>query len=541
MALVAAFAAFIAAAGLFALPPLDRDESRFAQATAQMLETGDFVTIRFQDAERNKKPAGIHWLQAAAIATFSSVEAREIWAYRLPSALGLILAALFTYLCGARLFGPKVGLLGAALLAAAPLAAGEASIAKTDAALLATVAAAQCAFIHIFARVHEGRAVGWLLPAGFWIALSAGILIKGPIAPMILVLTMILVAVLWRDRSWIAALRPGFGLLVVLAATAPWLYAVNSATDGRFFAEAIGRDMVGKIGAAQESHAGPPGFHVALAPLLLWPAVALLPAALMDTWRDRRAWQPLLLAAWALPAWIVFELTATKLPHYVLPLYPALCLLAAQTAFANPPYARQTARRIGAVLYALVAVVFAGALLAAPALYGPDRTPPLASIAASAGVLAAAVAVAVLFWRGRATAAAFAAAGLSALFAWTLLSLTPQHLQKLDVSRAISAALDDAGLHPLHDRTPPAALAGYAEPSAVFLLGTKTALGDGAAAARHLKSFPGSAAVIEQREEAAFLAAAAEVGIVTRRLAVIDGVNYSKGRTVRLLVFAIAR
>ncbi|MFM9469985.1 ArnT family glycosyltransferase, partial [Streptomyces scabiei] len=74
--------------GLFFLPPLDRDESRFAQATAQMLETHDFVNIRYQSEPRDKKPIGIHWLQAASVSTLSSVERREIWAYRIPSLLG---------------------------------------------------------------------------------------------------------------------------------------------------------------------------------------------------------------------------------------------------------------------------------------------------------------------------------------------------------------------------------------------------------------------------------------------------------------------
>src|SRR6516162_953289 len=74
--------------GLAAIPPLDRDEARFAQATRQMLETGDFVRIRFQEEARNKKPAGIYWLQAVAVSAFSSPESTAIWPYRLPSALG---------------------------------------------------------------------------------------------------------------------------------------------------------------------------------------------------------------------------------------------------------------------------------------------------------------------------------------------------------------------------------------------------------------------------------------------------------------------
>src|SRR5205823_8477385 len=80
--------------GIAAIPPLDRDEARFAQATRQMLETGDFLRIRFQDEARNKKPAGIHWLQAAAVSAFSQPASTAIWPYRLPSLLGAIAAVL---------------------------------------------------------------------------------------------------------------------------------------------------------------------------------------------------------------------------------------------------------------------------------------------------------------------------------------------------------------------------------------------------------------------------------------------------------------
>ena len=55
--------------GFFNIPPIDRDEARFAQATKQMVETRDFVDIRFQDEVRYKKPVGMYWLQAAAVET----------------------------------------------------------------------------------------------------------------------------------------------------------------------------------------------------------------------------------------------------------------------------------------------------------------------------------------------------------------------------------------------------------------------------------------------------------------------------------------
>src|SRR3954452_21652920 len=114
---LAAFVAFLAGLpGLIAVPPLDRDEARFAQATAQMLESRDFVVIRYQDEPRFKKPVGIHWLQAASVSLFSSPEARDIWAYRIPSLLGAMLAAAACAWGAAAFFGSETGLIAGALL-----------------------------------------------------------------------------------------------------------------------------------------------------------------------------------------------------------------------------------------------------------------------------------------------------------------------------------------------------------------------------------------------------------------------------------------
>ena len=72
--------------GLASIPPVDREEAQFAQATRPMLESGDFIRIRFQEEARNKKPIGIHWLQAATVALFNTPGSTAIWPYRLPSA-----------------------------------------------------------------------------------------------------------------------------------------------------------------------------------------------------------------------------------------------------------------------------------------------------------------------------------------------------------------------------------------------------------------------------------------------------------------------
>ncbi|MCS6920712.1 MAG: glycosyltransferase family 39 protein, partial [Elioraea sp.] len=177
--------ALFAAPGFFSTPPSDRDESRFAQATKQMLETGNFVEIRFGDVARNKKPVGIHWLQAACVAVAEATglaERTDIWPYRVPSALGGLIAALATFWLGRALVGREAALVAAVLLPPTLVVTVEMHIAKTDAALLGSVAV----MMGLFGRaVVAPERFGPGAAAGFWLALGAGALLKGPVAPMV--------------------------------------------------------------------------------------------------------------------------------------------------------------------------------------------------------------------------------------------------------------------------------------------------------------------------------------------------------------------
>src|SRR5437016_7623098 len=83
---------------LFTLPPLDRDESRFAEASRQMVETGDYVDIRFASGPRYNKPIGIYWLQSLSAAIAGPALHNRIWVYRIPSLLGGLLCTIFLYL-----------------------------------------------------------------------------------------------------------------------------------------------------------------------------------------------------------------------------------------------------------------------------------------------------------------------------------------------------------------------------------------------------------------------------------------------------------
>src|SRR5579884_4029078 len=139
-ALLVAFALVAFLPGFFQIPPIDRDEARFAQATKQMLESGQYVDIRFQDEVRYKKPVGIYWLQAGAVKAVQALgvaSARTtIWLYRLPSLLGAIGAVLLTYWTALAFVTRRSSLLAAGMMAASIIVGVEARFATTDAMLL---------------------------------------------------------------------------------------------------------------------------------------------------------------------------------------------------------------------------------------------------------------------------------------------------------------------------------------------------------------------------------------------------------------------
>ena len=147
--------------GVLSLPALDRDESRFAQSSRQMLDSGNFIDIRFGNVPRYKKPVGIYWAQAAATAVAGHIQNIDgdhshIWTYRLPSLLGGIAAVWLTFWLGSA-FGAEAGLLAALLLGFSVLLTAEATIATTDAVLLAAILGTQGVLMRVYRAGREER------------------------------------------------------------------------------------------------------------------------------------------------------------------------------------------------------------------------------------------------------------------------------------------------------------------------------------------------------------------------------------------------
>src|SRR6185312_8965333 len=319
--------------GFFNIPPIDRDEARFAQATKQMVETGDFVDIRFQDEVRYKKPVGIYWLQAASVETARALGLPRaqirIWLYRVPSLIGAIGAVLLTYWAALAFVTRRSAILAGLIMCSTVLLGVEARLAKTDAMLLLTVIAAMGALARIYLpwqRRGNLDRPSWVYPGIFWTALAGGILLKGPLILMFVGLTIGAVTILDRSASWLKRLQPVWGLMWMLVLVMPWFVAIFLRAGDTFFADSIGGDMLSKL-AAQESHGAPPVTYLLLFWITFWPGAPLAGMAAPAIWRARREPAVQFLLAWLIPSWIVFELVLTKLPHYVLPLYPAIAIL----------------------------------------------------------------------------------------------------------------------------------------------------------------------------------------------------------------------
>ena len=501
--LLAALLALVAALpGVLRLPPIDRDESRFAEASAQMLETGDIVTIWFQDTPRFKKPVGIYWLQAAAVQTLSHVEDRAIWAYRIPSLLGAMLAAAACAWGAAAFLRPGSALIAGGLLASSFMLSTEAAIAATDAALCGATTLALAALARIYLADNGGPAAGRLTRLLFWLALAASVMLKGPIGPMVVILTALSLGLWDRRWAWLGRLGWGWGGLILLAVVGPWALAITVATDGAFWGAAVGGDLAPKLAGKAEGHGAPPGFYLLLAPLLLFPGTLLLPAGAVAAWRDRAEPAIRFALCWLIPSWLVFEAAPTKLIHYTLPLYGALAWLMARALEEIRIVHGPIVRGVGAGLTILLAAAFAVVGFWAMARLGDASGLPWAVVAALL-FLAAGVGGAVLLWRRRPAAACVAAAVLAALGHGALSGGLAPALHPLWLSSAAARMLTAAGASPWQGVVPgPVTVAGYAEPSLVFLLGADTELGDADDAAAAIAV--GRPAIVADSQEAAF-------------------------------------
>lgn len=515
-------AAAVYVPGAWSLPAIDRDESRFAQASRQMVRSealGGWMVPRVQDRPRLNKPPLIYWLQAASAAALGP---GEIGAYRAPSIIAAGIAILLTWRIGVATMGARAGVLGGLMLALCPVVVWEARQARADMVLLACTLLAMLGL----ARLWRGRA-GPASAAMLWAGITLGILTKGPITPMVVGLTALTLAIAHGRWRWMAGARWGIGLAAVAGCVGLWVWQVAREVGWDAYLRIVSDEVLGRSVSAKEGHSGFPGYHLVLLAGLFWPGSMLVGLALArPILRRRLGRRPLMRRgeafcfAWIVPSWLVFELVATKLPHYPLPLYPAIALLCAR-ALVDAERGRLEAAGSRFVRIAL----WAWWLLGAFWLFGPGAAmvsmipaPGIVEGAlivtlGAAGLAAVAMAALALHRRDwpRALRAMMGGAAAVSIIGIGFLLPRARTLWITDRLVAELARIDPAGGRPL-------AMAGYTEDSMVFATDGRVQRVDHGAA--WLGATDGGLLVVPRDA----------VPKGARVLAHVEGFNYTKGR-----------
>ncbi len=529
--------------GFFSLPAIDRDEARYAQASRQMVESGDWVDIRLQEVPRHKQPAGIYWAQSFWVTLLGNDCIAPIWVHRLTSLIAATTAVLLTYWIALPLVGSGPAILAGLVMAGSIILGVEARLAKTDATLLAATLACKGVLARAYLAEKSGQTEhfswkrAWWLPLLFWTALAAGSLVKGPLTLLFIGLTVLTLAVSERSGGFLRRLRPLPGLLWFLVLVLPWYIAIGLQTDGAFYKTAVGFSILGKISQGHEGHGAPPLTHFAWFWGIFWPGSLLFALALAGIWNRRKEVWMKFLICWTIPSWLAFELITTKLPHYLLPVFPAIAIATAGVLTSlgeifKKPLVHRTLITISILLSVSAFLVVTGAAWFASGEKISIRLVIFAVIS---------LALFGLVFRGISKSLrqqnlpglyAALAAGVMSLY-W-LLYPSVASIPLLWPAPAV-AKMIEAGKK---CDTPFLVSAGYHEASLVFATRTDLVMTYGADAAVQMAGRECAIAIIEDSQKKDFLAKQSELGLELEEIGELTGFNIGGGRMLNLTLLS---
>ena len=306
------------------LPLIDPDEAHYAQITREMRSLGDYLVPRIDGVPIIDKPALFHWLQAGSFAIFGETE----FGARFPTGMAALALLGITYWFGRRLFGSETAERGALMLAMTPLTFVLASFAIFDMVFNAFLFGA---FALLVVSALENRPK--LQIPGF-ILLSLAVQIKGPFVLIVVVATAMLAAFSKETRPLLRRIHWFTGLTAAVVLALPWFILMLRRFGQQFIDGYILYNNVQLFAAPLYRRSFYPFFYVrvALAAMFPWTLVCL--GGLIDGWRHRQRgelFEPrrVMLWAWIAVIFGFFSASRFKLDHYIYPLAPAACLLAA--------------------------------------------------------------------------------------------------------------------------------------------------------------------------------------------------------------------
>lgn len=310
------------------------DEGRYAEIPREMVVSGDWITPRLDGFKYFEKPPLQYWVTAVAYKAFGFGE----WQARLWTGLAGLLAILFTGWAGARLFGRRAGMFAAGVLASTLYWNGLGHINTLDMGTAATMSASLLAFL--LAQRPQAAAAeirGWMWAC--WAFMALAMLSKGLIGILLPGAVLVLYTLIFRDwRLWTRLHLVG-GLVVFLAIAAPWFIWVQ-VRNPEFFDYFFIYQQFTRFLTSELKRPGPWWYFVPILLLGIVPWLgSLVPAMVRAVSQSglrssgpvgsqpRALHAHALLLLWAAFIFVFFSISKSKLPSYILPIFPALALL----------------------------------------------------------------------------------------------------------------------------------------------------------------------------------------------------------------------
>lgn len=326
--LLAGFCAFLFFFGLASFGLVGADEPRYAQVAREMLERHDWVMPTLGGKAWLEKPALYYWQAILAYRIFGVSD----WAARLPSAVDatLMVAAIYLFL---RRLRPGFQLDGALMTASCAGVIGFARAASMDMPLAATFT---IALLGWYAWRESGNK---LYLVAFYLFLAFAALAKGPVAPLLAALIIVIFSAVQRDfrEAWHTLWIPGILLFCLVAL--PW-YIVVQSRNPEFFRVFILEHNVARFGTNLYHHKQPFWYYLPILLLALVPWTVFVIAALVESlrawWAEKQALfhsedaLNAFLIIWLVVPVVFFSISQSKLPGYIVPAIPAGTLLLAE-------------------------------------------------------------------------------------------------------------------------------------------------------------------------------------------------------------------
>jgi 4-amino-4-deoxy-L-arabinose transferase-like glycosyltransferase len=298
------------------------DEGRYAEMAREMLVTGDWVTPRYNGYKYFEKPPLQVWATAATFQAFGIGD----WQARLWTALTGFLTILVIGFTGAKIYNARAGWLAAIALASSPMWVISGHFNSLDMGLSAFLVAALCCLLLAQTSQTKTNCRNWMWAC--WICMALATLSKGVIGAAIPAMVFISYSISARDWKIWKRLHLLSGLFLFLLITAPWFILVVQ-RNPEFLEFFFIHEHLQRFTQDAHSRTGPVYYFVPLLLIGLLPWVAQLPGSITLAWQERNrtfssGW---LLVCWFATIFAFFSVSHSKLPGYIIPVFPALALL----------------------------------------------------------------------------------------------------------------------------------------------------------------------------------------------------------------------